>query len=239
MSRNSKIVENPAIRTFVWKNKKTKKDVVLRETGWYYYDKNANDGQGDNIKVDFPLNFIWLETAQSFTGYSEKEDSGLYSNEILTSPEAVAKYGKKELVLKCKTKELCKGFYADIKEEAKGYGAKYCNAVYAMMQIEGNWEIVRFLMSGSSGSAWMSFNNKTQNVRNMISCTGSTEIEMKTGATYEAPVFQYISVSPEVMDLAEVKCDMVDEYFDYMFNNPLAKPQEDSHNHMNDDDSNF
>lgn len=229
MSRNSEVVANPAVRTFVWKNKKVKKEdaidekgkkfkkeVVVKETGWYYYDKTANDGQGDNILVDMPVNFIWLESAQSFTGYSERKKAGIYSNEILVGDDALRKYGRKELIVKCGDEILEKGYYSDIKEAVKGHGGKFCIPVYALMEIDGKWEIVRFLMTGSSSGAWMEFNNRKKNETMMISCYDAKEIEMPTGGSYDAPVFKYVPVAKEILDMASEVCKEVDSYFNYI-----------------------
>lgn len=238
MSRNSDVVSSPVTRTLSWKNKKVKredvidengkkgkKDVIVRETGWYYYDKTANDGDGDNIKVDLPLNFLWLESAQSFSGYSEKKEQGIYSNEILVGPDAVKKYGKRKLTVKCGDSILEEGYYHDIKEAVKGHGGKFCIPVYAMVENDGNWEIWRFLMTGASGAAWMSFNNRTQNEKMMISCIDSVEVEMKTGAVYEAPVFKYIPTTANVLKEADEKCKEVDKYFEYILgNNIISTP---------------
>lgn len=222
MSRNSKLVENPAIRTFKWKNEKfdKKSKSVTRETGWYYWDKTANNGDGADIMVEMPVSFLWLESAQSYTGYNQKTEKGLYSNEILSSPDAVKKYGRLQLDLKSDGETLLSGFYADIKEEAKGMGAKFCIPVYAAMEIDGEYQIVRFLMTGSSGSAWMEFNNRQNNMTKMIVCSDKKSVEMKTGDTYDEPVFKYIAATPEQVEKANELVENVDDYFNYIFDQP-------------------
>jgi hypothetical protein len=217
MSRSSDLKSNPSVKTLQWKNEKKAKGKVVRTTGWYYWDKTANDGEGENVLMEMPLTFMWLESAQSFTGFHDKKEKGIYSNEILNNQDAVKKYGKKELVVKCDGETLVEGFYADIKEEAKGFGAKFCIPVYASMDIDGEYQIVRLLMTGSSGSAWMNFfkgQNTTKDV--VISCYDKREVEMKTGATYDEPVFKTLKASKEQMEVADRLTVEVDEFFDYI-----------------------
>ena len=220
MSRNSKLVEQPAIRSYKWKNEKFDKKLkkVTQETGWFYWDKDGNDGEGENVMLDMPFTFLWLESAQSFMGFNEKTDKGFYSNEIISSADGIKKYGKRKLDLKSDGETVLSGFYADIKEEAKGMGAKFCIPVYAAMEIDGTYQIVRFFMTGSSGSAWMTFNNRSGNMNKAIVCFDKKQIEMKTGSTYDEPVFKYIPATDEQLELANTLVEQVDAYFDYVLN---------------------
>ncbi len=219
MSRNSRVIENPSVKTLKWKNEKRSKGEIVRESGWYYWDKTANDGKGEDRMVKMPLNFIWLESAQSFGGFNDKENKGIYSNEILVSKDAVDKYGKQKLLVKCGDKELANGYYADIKETVKGFGGKFCIPVYAMVEVDNQWEIWRILMIGASASAWMTFNKTSSNITHAISCSGKREVEMKTGATYDEPLFTYIPMDSATSEKASGMCDKVEEYFDYILSN--------------------
>jgi len=218
MSRSSTLVSNPAIRTLKFKgekfNKKTKE--IDQEAGWYWWNKEGNNGEGENVLEPIPIKFFWLESAQSFTGYNSKTEKGLYSNEILPSFDAVKKYGKKELELKSDGETLLKGYYKDIKEEAKGFGAKFCIPVYAAMEIDGEFEIIRFLMTGASGSAWMQFNKDSKNLTNAIVCYDTIDMDMKTGDTYKAPLFKYVPATDEEISKCDELVKKIDDYFDYI-----------------------
>ena len=112
MGRDSKLVSNPAVKTLQWKNEKKSKGKVVRETGWYFWDKNANDGEGANVMVDMPFTFMWLETATSFSGFNDKLEKGIYSNEVLdikTQP----------LIVRCNNETLGEGLYNNIKDAMK------------------------------------------------------------------------------------------------------------------------
>ena len=145
-------MENPAVKTLKWKNRKeeVQKDAkgkalknedgsiikkVVRETGWYYYDKSLNEGEGAEVKVEMPITFAWLETASSLSGYNKDRETGVYSNEVLDLK-------KHPMIVKVGKDTLTEGLYSDIKAEAKEAGAKFCNAVYGLVEVDGEYEIV-------------------------------------------------------------------------------------------------
>jgi hypothetical protein len=217
MGRTSQIVENPAVKTLKWKNekidKKTKK--VTQETGWYYWDKTGNEGEGENVKVPLPITFLWLESASSVSGYSEKKESGIYSNEVLDtrSQPMTVKVGKDTLT---------EGFWKDIKEEVKAEGGKYCTAVYALVMVDDKPEIWRFLMTGASNS-WLSFSNNSNNRKHAIVCY-DTKFETKGSVEYEEPVFKYVSVEKELLELADqLYTEQVEPYFNYILEKPKVE----------------
>jgi len=215
MSRNSSIVESPVTRTLKWKNEKTKKDpktkevVVTQETGWYYWDKLLNEGEGSDVKVDLPISFIWLETASSIMGFSKEENAAVWSNEVLDLRSQVlnVRIGKDTRV---------EGIYNTIKDEVKGVGGKFCSAVYTLVDTEQGPEVWRFLMKGSANSAWISFSNRQKNKNSKIVCFETKVVEGQLG-TYEEPVFKYMPLSAEESKLADqISAEFVEPYFEYM-----------------------
>jgi hypothetical protein len=237
MGRTSQIIESPVVRTLKWKNEKTKKDpktkevTVLRETGWYYFDKTLNDGEGENVKVELPISFIWLETAMSIMGYNEKTQKSVWSNEVLdlrTQP----------MVVKIDKEIEVEGLYADIKAEAKGIGGKFCSAVYALVDTsDGEKEIWRFLMAGSSNSAWITFGQRSKNKTHKIVCYETKFCETATGSSYEEPVFKYMPMTQADEKAADEAAEQVDQYFDYMLNkNSLKQVVSTTNGDYNDND---
>lgn len=212
MGRTSEIRENPAVKTLKWKNakyeKKGKEKVMVRETGWYFWDKNGNDGEGQDVLIPIPITFLWLETAFSIMGYSEKREKGIYSNEILdlkTQP----------LDVKCDKETLAEGLYNDIKEEVKGQGGKFCSAVYALVDTEQGKDVYRFLMSGSANGAWIEFANNAKNRTHSIVCSGTLE-KVNGNTEYEEPVFNYLPASDEDKELADqAYTEQIQPFFDY------------------------
>ncbi len=218
MGRTSNIVENPAVLALKWKNEKEsrnpenpKEKIKVRETGWYYYDKD----QEKEILVDLPLTFIWLETAVSIMGYDEKNNIGIYSNEILSE-----NIKEDQLTVKIGKEVFKTGFYDEIKEVVKGRGGKFCNAVYVLAFIDNDWKIVRFLMTGSSNTAWITFTTgKRMKLKShAITCSGTKFVESQLGG-YEEPVFEFVPLSEELAQKADLTYEQeIEPYFNYLRN---------------------
>lgn len=240
MSRTAQILENPAIKTLKWKNRKeeVQKDAkgkalknedgsiikkVVRETGWYYWDKSLNEGEGGEVMVPMPISFVWLETACSIAGFNKERETGVYSNEVLNLKEH-------PMVVKIGKETLTEGLYADIKAEAKEAGGKFCNAVYALVETgDEEYEIWRFLMIGSSFSAWTEFSNRAKNKSKMIVCYDTVEKETPNSDIYEAPVFKYMDL-PEHLgaEADKVAVEIIDPYFKYILNKPKEEASQDN-----------
>lgn len=236
MSRTAEIVSSPVVKTLKWKNAKWEtlkdekgkvlkdeqgkpKQEKVRDTGWYYWDKNLNDGDGAEVMVDMPITFVWLETATSFSGYNKDMQQGVYSNEVLNTKE-------QPLIVKCGKETIAEGLYNDIKDSVKGQGGKYCQAVYALVEFEGEYEVWRFLMVGSSRDSWMNFSNKMKNKTHAITCYDISEKETPKGDIYELPVFKYLPLPEEMGKEADkVAVEQIDPYFKFILNKPLIEEE--------------
>ena len=227
MGRSTNLVENPTVKTFKWKNEKFDKKLkaVTQEAGWYHYDKSANDGEGANVLLTTPSKFMWLESMQSVSGFNKKEDTGVYSNEVPGSPDSIKEYGKQTLVVKIKTDIVATGTWKEISEEVKGMGGKYCIAVYgAMLNEDGEYEVVRFLFTGSSRQPWMNLADRSKLLKNTVVLTGKiNDVEMKTGETYQEPVLALEKATDEELEIADILSEKVSDYFHFVFENVDAK----------------
>lgn len=220
MGRTSLLVENPAKFTLKWKNEKfeknpkTKQLEKVRDTGWYYWDKELNDGKGGEVLVPMPVTFMWLESASSFTGYNEATNSSIYSNEVLDlkNDTMTVRMGKDI---------IAEGTYAEVKDKVAAKGGKFCIPVYALM----DGEVVRFLMTGASLS-WINFNNRIKNNTHAIVCY-DTKQEKKGSNEYEVPVFKYLPAEEEDKKLADEAYEtQVKPYFEYMLSKVDVKEQQ-------------
>lgn len=214
MSRSTTLVQNPAVLTLKFKNEKfdKKSKKVTQEAGWYYYEKPKTDEEeGKNIMTPMPLKFLWLESAQSVTGYSKTEEASVYSNEILPLNKAY----NQELTVKVGKNTLVKGLWRDIKIDVKDAGGKYCIPVYAAMEIEGEYKIVRILISGGSRDVWMNL-DKSKFMTHAIISDSINEVEMKTGDTYQAPNFKFVPATPQELEVADELVTKVDDYFKFL-----------------------
>ena len=228
MGRSTNLVTNPAVKTFKWKNEKFDKKYksVTQEAGWYYWDKTAGeDGEGSNIALKTPARFMWLESMQSVSGFSEKHDTGVYSNEVPGSPDSIKEYGKQTLVVKINTDIVASGTWKEISEEVKGMGGKYCIAVYGAMQNEdGEFEVVRFLFTGSSRDPWMNLADRSKLLKNAVVVSKEfNEVEMKTGATYQAPILSIEKATQEELNAADALASNVEAYFKFTFDTTIEK----------------
>lgn len=238
MGRLEKIVDKPYTKTLKWKNEKfdKKTKTTLRETGWYYYNKfetEAEDGRkGEDVKVPMPFTFVWLESATSFTGFNKESEKSIYSNEVLSErtlkslfpkkkEESLMDYNKRiasymTLRVKMDGEDIGSGLYKSVKESVADKGAKYCQPVYALMQTEdGETEIVRILMSGASATEWITFAKDSKLRSHAICCNGAVPKESGS-VEYEAPVFKYVTATPELNERADDAAGEVRKYFKYI-----------------------
>jgi hypothetical protein len=114
-----------------------------------YFDKSKGE-KGENVElvIDKGLYFIVLDELSSITGFNEKNQCGIYSNEV---------HYLNEEILTVKTfKGNIKyvGKYADIKNDIKAIGGKFCKSVYAML-LGVTPELVCFNFYGASFASWM------------------------------------------------------------------------------------
>jgi hypothetical protein len=115
-----------------------------------YFDKTKGE-KGENVELTIDpkgMYFIVLDELSSITGFNEKNQCGIYSNEV---------HYLNEEILTVKTfKGNIKyvGKYADIKNDIKAIGGKFCKSVYAML-LGVTPELVCFNFYGASFASWM------------------------------------------------------------------------------------
>ena len=128
MSRSNPTVKNPATRFFQWRGGaeafKAKDGKTTHEGGRVtWYDKEA---QQEN-EMALPMTFIVLDELTTITGYSEKDQSGFWSNEVRN-------LSNEKLIVKTKSGTVARGVYGDISENIKGRGAKYAVSAYCFQR---------------------------------------------------------------------------------------------------------
>ena len=129
---------NPASKFLEWKSDEQK---------FAYYDKE----QKTNIFVDLPITFLVLEEYHTVKGFSDSDQTGIYSNEVLQT-------GSDEIEVKTfKGRTIAKGLYKDIKSIVDGAGGRYHKSIYAVTK-EG--ELVNISFKGACVSKWSDFTAK-------------------------------------------------------------------------------
>ena len=169
---------NPATKFLEWKSK---------QKCFGYFDKSKGE-KGENVLIELPIKFQFLEEFHTIKGYHEASESSIYSNEIKTMKEELTVKS-----FKLKT-PITKGLYKNIKHEVKSAGGKYGKSVYAIF----NGEIVNFQLYGASITPFIFYTSgdKKTNVKGHAHLLETNFIEVnefvdkKKGANkYTEPVF--------------------------------------------------
>ena len=185
MSRRSEVAssyEKPAEMYLEWKSD---------DKSFSYYDKS----QGKNITVD-PGKFLFLMDRSTIKGWSEADQSGIYSNEVknLSTDD-----------LNVRTfsgKAIASGKYADIKEAIAKAGGTFTKSIYAMME---DGTIINFQLRGVSLRQWMDFTAKSRRrLPDEWITIASVEEGKKGRVTFSFPNFEFSgSLNAKEGDLAD------------------------------------
>ncbi len=172
MSRSQPTLKNPATRFMQWRGGADGGGKVT------WYDKEAEEEK----EVKLPFSFIVLDELNTITGWSEKDHSGFWSNEVKNMI-------KEDFAVKTKSGTVAVGKYADISDEIKGKGAKYAKSVYVAFKDEtGELVLGNIKIGGAALTAWIDFNKKFDVYKCASVITGAKQA--KKGATvYFVPVF--------------------------------------------------
>lgn len=119
---------NPATKWLEWKS---------NDKNFSYYDKE----KGENIPVELPFKFLFLEHYHKCAGWHDASGSGINSNEIYgigQDPLKVYSYGGGE---------IAEGLYKDIKDKVKSAGGRYTRSIYGMLE---DGSIINIQLRGSA-----------------------------------------------------------------------------------------
>lgn len=140
---------------------------------FYHWDKSA----GENVSVDL-WEFIILKTAYTVSGYSDKYQSGIYSNTV--------EYLNEELdVQTYKNDTIAVWLYKDIKWDLLSAGAKLNKVLYIYTEAYG---IVYLKLKWSASWAISEF-LKVVDMNKMKVKVSSVTDEKKWATKYKVPVF--------------------------------------------------
>ena len=148
-----------------------------------------NKEEKKNIEMPLPVKFLTVDTLSTIKGWSDSDESGIWSNEVRD-------IGKDELIVRTKKGILKQGLYKDIKDAVKNAGGKYCQSVYIAL-IEGETlKLCNIQMMGAALTSWIEFNKDNDIYSGMISV--NSFIEQGKAIKYKAPVFTGSMVSEEL-----------------------------------------
>lgn len=204
MSLSNPTAKNPAVPYFMqWRGGE---DGGGRIT---YYDKeNETD-----VEVPMPFSFIVLDELSTITGFSEKDHSGFWSNEVRNIT-------KDELVVKTKPGIVARGKYNDIAADIKAKGAKYAKSIYiAFKDDSGELVIGNLKATGASLTTWIEFQKKWDVEKCAVLLSGAKKAK-KGSNVYFVPVFEGQELSEATKEAAKSLDREVQEYLSIYFSQP-------------------
>jgi hypothetical protein len=160
---------NPTSRYLEWKS---------NDKRFSFYDKKA----GQNVAVDLPLKFVFLQHYHTVKGWSDSSASGIYSNEVFyigSEPMTVRSF---------KGGVIAEGLYKDIKNDLVSAGGKYHRSIYAMLE---DGTIANISLKGAGVREWSDFmeTNKSLVDGNWIEIVSAKE-QKKGSISYSTPEFK-------------------------------------------------
>lgn len=179
--------ERPYSRTINWKSS-------LCE--FQEYDKDTSS----NKKVDIDR-FVVLEEMTSVSGYSQKANKGIWSNEVLDLKH-------EKLQVRIGNEIEYEGYWSEIKDAVNGAGGKFTNVVIALLPSN---EIVRFLFSGAACSGWIGKRFNPMARQCGVKFAGTTE-EQTGSIKYNVPTFEPIELTEDQKKVAIKKWEELDAW---------------------------
>ena len=217
MSRSNNVeAPNPAKRFLEWDG---------TNGGFEYYDRDAVNDKGEKGKrcrMELPVFFMTLDCLSTIVGFSDADNSGIFSNEVRDVTKGIFNVRTKKGV-------LSKGGYYDVMADPRCVGAKYAQSVYAAMPLPDpenpekmKLQIVNFKFSGAALSAWIDFRKKNNVFKDGISIQDVTPGQKGT-VKYVIPNFITVPVKPESDETCKaLDKEIMQPYFKVYFNRGAA-----------------
>lgn len=185
MSLSNPVSKNPAERFIQWKGGAKEIQAANGKTSYeggklVWYDKEAEQEN----EIALPFSFIVLDELSTITGFSEKDQSGFWSNEVRNLASDV-------LTVKSKGGTVAVGVYGAISDAIKSKGAKYAKSVYiAFKNDEGELAIGNLKIAGAALTAWIEFQKKFDVEQCAVFVTDKPKLGKKGSNHYFMPVFE-------------------------------------------------
>jgi len=197
---------NPTSKYLEWKS---------NDKSFSYYDKEA----GENVKVELPLKFLFLQNYHTVKGWNDASESGIYSNEVFyigSEPMTVRSF---------KGGVIAEGLYKDIKPTITAAGGKYNRSIYVMLE---DGTVANISLKGSGVRQWSDFMEANKNIidNQWIEVLTSND-EKKGSIKYSTPEF---TVGANLTKQDSAKADDVaaelKTYLDGYFKKEVATTEE-------------
>jgi len=133
-------IKYPAVKSIEFKSSKQ---------AFSYYDSGTQENVLIPVSKENPFEFVVVDEYSAITGFCEKTNTGIYSNEVKNlkqEPLNVRVFTDKDGK---GAGEIANGLYADIKDTAKAQGGKFTKVVYIIYNNE--LCVLRLLGAGFAG----------------------------------------------------------------------------------------
>ncbi len=189
---------NPTSKFLEWKS---------NNKSFSFYNKELKQ----NVEVKLPLTFMVLEEYHKISGFSDADQTGIYSNEVL-------QIGTEEMEVRTfKGRIIAKGLYKDIKGAVNAAGGNYHKSIYA---VTNEWELINISFKGACVSQWSTFIEKGAWKRladEWVSIESSND-HQKGMVKYSTPNFAFnSSLSDTEYKLVEEKATQLQDYMNKYF----------------------
>lgn len=193
---------NPTTKYLEWKS---------NDKSFSYYDKS----KGENVKVELPFKFVFLQHYHTVKGWSDASGSGIYANEVYfigSEPMSVKSF---------KGGVIAEGLYKDIKPAITNAGGKYHRSVYVMLE-DGSLANISF--KGAVVREWSIFMENNANSCDVKWVEVNTANEQKKGSVkYTTPDF---ILGASITKADSVKADKVAGDFQEYISSYLKKKED-------------
>lgn len=173
-----------------------------------HWDKEAvnpekPEKKGANVFIPIPFNFLVLDSLHTIAGFSDENQSGIYSNEVRDLKKEKLK------IYVGKTAEA-EGLYEDIK--GKVVGSKYAQSIYiGFHDADGSLQIANLKLYGASIGSWIEFCKKNDVEKGAINVS-ETRHGKKGKVEWDEPIFKAIEIKPETDEKAKELDVQLQEY---------------------------
>lgn len=184
--------KNPTNRYFEWNS--------TNKTFKYW-----NAEKKENVLVKLPFTFLVLDQKNTVGGFSEKENTGIYANEVVDM-------ATEEMTVFAGKTKLMSGIYGEMKDAIKSAGGKFCKNVYISYKDGKEYKIGVIKMMGSAIGPWFDFTTDN-NAESGAITVATTTAEKKGSNKYNSPVFTAVIASNDAEEAAIGLASELGSYF--------------------------
>lgn len=183
---------SPCTRFFEWDGEKGE----IR-----YYDKElvvkGREKKGGNVVVDGKFTFIVLDELSTVRGWFEKDECGIYSNEVRDTRQETM------VVKSFKGTLIASGFYADIKDRVNAQGGNYTTNIYIAFKDGKELKLAALQLKGAALNAWVDFRkpHRSDLLKKAVVINGCKEGK-KGKIVFQTPIFGLKDISDETITAA-------------------------------------